>query len=85
MDEVERDIGNFQGRGWWLGADSADNANRGLDNSCYPAKTEFNNYLIIHLRFIPTSYKFNYFNKMLELLYFISKMLLLLLTSAHYS
>ena len=24
-----------------------DNANRGLNNSCYPAKTEFNNYFII--------------------------------------
>ena len=26
----------------------ADNANRGLNNSRYPAKTEFNNYFIIH-------------------------------------
>ena len=29
---------------------------------------ELNNYFIIHIRFIPTSYKFNYFDKMLELL-----------------
>ena len=48
-----------------------DNANRGLDNSRYHAKTEFNNYFIIHIRFIPTSYKFNYFDKMLELLHLI--------------
>ena len=27
----------------------ADNANRGLNNSRYPAKTEFNNYFIIHM------------------------------------
>ena len=39
----------------------ADNANRGFDNSRYHAKTEFNDYFIIHIRFIPTSYKFNYF------------------------
>ena len=26
-----------------------DNANRGLNNSRYPAKTEFNNYFIIHM------------------------------------
>ena len=48
-----------------------DNANQGLDNSRYHTKTEFNNYFIIHIRFIPTSYKFNYFDKMLELLYLI--------------
>ena len=47
-----------------------DNANRGLDNSRYHTKTEFNNYFIF-IRFIPTSYKFNYFDKMLELLYLI--------------
>ena len=39
------------------------NANRGLDNSRYHAKTEFNNHFInIHIRFIRTSYKFNYFD-----------------------
>ena len=27
----------------------ADNANRDLNNSGYPAKTEFNNYFIIHM------------------------------------
>ena len=37
-------------------------------NSRYHAKTKFHNYFTIHLRFIPTLYKFNYFNKMLELL-----------------
>ena len=51
MDEVERDIENYRGRGWRylpkLQAE-ADNANRGLNNSRYPAKTEFNNYFIIH-------------------------------------
>ena len=57
-----------------------------LDNSRHHAKTKFHNYFIIHLRFIPTLYKFSYFNKMLELLYLISKMLFpLLLASAHYS
>ena len=56
-----------------------------LDNFRYHAKTEFNSYFIIHIRFIPTSYKFNYFDKMLEQLYFISKMFSLLLASAHYS
>ena len=60
-------------------------ANRNLDDYRYHAKTEYNNYFIIHTRFLRTSYKFNNFNKMLELLYFISKMLLLLLASAHYS
>ena len=42
-----------------------------LDNSRYHAKTEFTSYFIIHIRFIPTSYKFNYFDmyEMLELLY----------------
>ena len=56
-----------------------------IDNSRYHAKTEFNNYFIIHTRFIRASYKFNHFDKMLELFYFISKMLLFLLASAHYS
>ena len=56
-----------------------------LDNSRCHAKTEFNSYFIIHIRFIPTSYKFNYFDKILELLYFISKMFPLLLASAHCS
>ena len=51
----------------------------GLDDSRYHAKTEFNNYFIIHIRFIPTSYKFNYFDKMLEPLYFILEMFPLLL------
>ena len=67
MDEVERDIESYQGRGWRY------NANRGLDNSRHHAKTEFNSYYIIRIRFIRTSYKFNYFKKILELLYFISK------------
>ena len=51
MDEVERDIENYGGRGWrYLPKPQAeaDNANRGLNNSRYPAKTEFNNYFIIH-------------------------------------
>ena len=30
-------------------AEVGDNANRGLNNSRYPAKTEFNNYFIIHM------------------------------------
>ena len=88
MDEVERDIENYQGRGWrYLPKPQAgaDNASQGLDNSGYHAKTKFNNYFIIHIRFIPTSYKFNYFDKMLELLYFISKMFPLLLGSAHHN
>ena len=63
----------------------AEVGDRGLDNSRYHVKTEFNNYFIIHIRFIPTSYKFIYFDKMLELLNFISKMFSLLLASAHYS
>ena len=52
MDEVERDIENYWGRGWrYLPKPQAeaDNANRGLNNSRYPAKTEFNNYFIIHM------------------------------------
>ena len=28
-----------------------DNANRGLNNSRYPAKTELNNYFIIHMNY----------------------------------
>ena len=60
-------------------------ANLGRVYSRYYAKTEFNNYFIIHIGFMPNSYKFNYFDKMLELLYLISKMFPLLLTSADYS
>ena len=48
------DIENYQGRGWrylYLPRPQAeaDKANRGLDNSRYHVKTEFNNYLIIHM------------------------------------
>ena len=45
MDEVERDIENYQGRGWKPQA-SVDNANRGLDISGHLAKTEFKNFII---------------------------------------
>ena len=41
MDEVEHDVAQP--------AASADNANLCLNNSRYPAKTEFNNYFIIHM------------------------------------
>ena len=57
----------------------AEVANRGLVDSRYHAKTEFNDYFIIQIRFIPMSYKFNYFDKMLELLCFILEMFPLLL------
>ena len=55
MDEVECDIENYKGRGWRYlpkPQTETDNANRGLDNSRYHAKIEFNNYFIIHIRFI---------------------------------
>ena len=43
LNEVVYDIENYQGQ------DFVDNTNRGLDNSRYNAKTEFNNCFVIGL------------------------------------
>ena len=46
LNEVEHDIKNYQGRGLRYPPKrkaEVDNINRGLDNSRYHAKTEFNN------------------------------------------
>ena len=51
LDEVERDIMNYQNRGLCYlpqPSASADNADTRFDNSWYHAKTEFNNCFIIH-------------------------------------
>ena len=51
LNEVEHDIENYQGRGWCYPPKpkaEVDNSNRGLDNSRYHAKTEFNNCFIMY-------------------------------------
>ena len=50
LNEVEHDIENYQGRGLRYPPKSkaeVDNTNRGLDNSRYHVKTEFNNCFVI--------------------------------------
>ena len=52
MDEIEHDSENYEARGLrYLPKPKAeaDNTNRGLNNSRYHAKTEFNNCFIIQL------------------------------------
>ena len=39
----------FSGISRIIETEVGDNANRGLNNSRYPAKTEFNNYFIVHM------------------------------------
>ena len=46
LNEVEHEIENYQGRGF-LSAE-VDNTNRGLKNSRYHAKAEFNNCFIMY-------------------------------------
>ena len=51
LNEVEHDIENYQGRGLCCQPKpkaEVDNTNRGLDNSRYYAKTEFNNCFIMY-------------------------------------
>ena len=51
LNEVEHDIENYQGRGLRYPPKpkaEVDNSNRGLDNSRYHAKTEFNNCFIMY-------------------------------------
>ena len=48
LNEVEQDMRNYKDRGLcYLPKAEADNTNRDLNNSSYPARTEFNNCFII--------------------------------------
>ena len=52
LNEVEWDMRDYQGRGLCYlpkPKAEADNTNRGLNNSSYPTRTEFNNCFIIYL------------------------------------
>ena len=46
LNEFEQDMGNY----CIIKAEVCVNTNRGLNNSSYPARTEFNNCLIIFLK-----------------------------------